>query len=215
MARGDWHKLAEEDAAETFENFVDEMTEQAAVGEVSDDMFNDYHNGDAYHHDNHTDKAYDLLEAAELLDELGEYEETDSGLWEGLAPREAISAQAAYTYANAVYSMWCEKVEALNTELGTFDFDDDEDRAGFVKWWVPAYVFLEEFEDTDLGGMALQLKREHGVGEATGFPVAADWIQEHQPTWSSRIDTFRKLYELAVKADADKAARLAEVADED
>lgn len=214
MARGDWHKRAEEDAAETFENFLDEMTEQAASGKVSDDMFNDYDRGDEYHHQEHVDKAYSLLEAAELLDELGEYEEADMGLWEGLDPREAVSAQAAYTYGNAVYSMWRDKVGALNDELETFDFDDDDDRAGFVRWWVPAYVFLEEFDDTDLGGMALQLKKEHGVGEATGFPVAADWIQENQPTWTSRMNTLRKLYELAVKADTDKAARLTEVVDE-
>ena len=47
-----------------------------------------------------------MQEACEVLTQLDEYEETDSGLWEGLDMKEALSACAAYTYANAVYAEW-------------------------------------------------------------------------------------------------------------
>lgn len=108
---------AKEDAQSTAENFRDEIIEKFLEGEVSNDLLNDYSDGDAYHHESHTDKSYDLLESANVLSELDDYEETDSGLWESLGPREAIAAQAAYTYANAVYSMWRDLVEVINEDV--------------------------------------------------------------------------------------------------
>jgi hypothetical protein len=108
---------AKSDAQDTAENFRDEIVEKFLEGEVSNDLLNDYPNGDEWHNTNHTDKAYDLLEAATLLDELDDYEETDSGLWAGQKPRDAISSQAAYTYANAVYGQWRDLVEVINDDL--------------------------------------------------------------------------------------------------
>lgn len=111
----DYRSEAKSDARETVENFISEIAEKLANrDEASDDLLNDYPNGDAWHHENHVDKSYDLTEAAELLDDLGDCEETDTGLWEGLAPREAISAQAAYTYGNAVYEQWRELIREIN-----------------------------------------------------------------------------------------------------
>ena len=108
---------ARSDAKETVAYFKDEIVGMLLEkGEASDDLFNDYPNGDSYHHENHTDKSYDLQEAAGLLDELSDNEETDSGLWQGLEPREAVCAQAAYTYGNAVYAEWRELIEKINDE---------------------------------------------------------------------------------------------------
>lgn len=108
---------AKSDAQDTAENFRDEIVEKFLEGEVSNDLLNDYPGGDEWHLTNHTDKEYDLLEAATLLDELDDYEETDSGLWESQKPRDAISSQAAYTYANAVYGQWRDLVEAINEDV--------------------------------------------------------------------------------------------------
>jgi hypothetical protein len=106
---------AETDAKEMVVNFIDEIVEKLIdEGEASRDLNNDYAGGDSYHHESHVDKSYSLLEAAELLDQLGEFEEDDDGLWEGQKPRDAISAQAAYTYGNAVYSEWQELIEKIN-----------------------------------------------------------------------------------------------------
>ncbi len=113
----DYRSEASDDAANFVEEFADQVVEKLIDdGEASDDFLNDYGNADSYHHETHVDKAYNLSEAAEILDQLDDYEETDSGLWEGLQPREAISAQAAYTYGAAVYSMACDIIEAINED---------------------------------------------------------------------------------------------------
>lgn len=110
---------AQADAQEMAREFIDQICEQLIDnGKASTDLFNDYPNGDAYHHESHVDRDYDLTEAAAILDEYSEDEETDSGLWEGCEPRRAISTQAAYTYGNAVYGRWQRIIEEIN--------DDDE-----------------------------------------------------------------------------------------
>ena len=127
---------AKEDAAYFVLNFKDEVLEQLLnKGEASDDFLNDYPGGDSYHHETHVDKWYNLSDAAEVLDSLSEYEETDRGLWEGLEPREAIGAQAAYTYGNAVYSLAVDLIEDINRQadgiIEEFDsaaYEKDEDR---------------------------------------------------------------------------------------
>jgi hypothetical protein len=118
---------AADDAADTVRNFADEILEQLLDdGEASDDLLNDYPNGDAWHHECHVDKDYSLIDAATLIDQLMDFEETDSGLWEGLEPRRAIAAQAAYTYGNAVYNEWRELIEKINSEATGIISDFDE-----------------------------------------------------------------------------------------
>ncbi len=119
---------AQGDAAETARNFLDEIIEKLVDGDpASDDLLNDYPNGDAWHHENHTDKDYDLLEAAEILKEFSGQEETDSGLWQGMEPERAICAQAAYTYANAVYGQFQRLIEQINDGYRDL-IDDNTDR---------------------------------------------------------------------------------------
>lgn len=129
-------KEAREDAVEMVNHFEDEIVEQLIdKGEASDDYNNDYPDGDSYHHETHTDRGYTLLEAAKLLDDLSEYEESDSGLWEGLEPRRAVEVQAAFTYGNAVGSFWSDLIRDINeayNELGgkikgAFEWAPDEE----------------------------------------------------------------------------------------
>jgi hypothetical protein len=96
---------------ECFDSIIDQLIED---GEASTDLFNDYPGMDAYHHETHIDKSYRLLEAAQLLSELSEFEEGDDGLWEGQGPEEAIGTMAAYTYGAAVYSMWDDQIKSIN-----------------------------------------------------------------------------------------------------
>lgn len=112
-----YHKEAEDDAKQMVIEFSDQIVEKLIDdGEASDDLNNDYSGGDSYHHETHVDRSYSLLEAAILLDQLSEFEETDSGLWEGQEPREAIATQAAYTYGSAVYSEWVDFIREINDE---------------------------------------------------------------------------------------------------
>ena len=115
----DYYADAKSDAKTCAQEYLDTIFQQVldeGFGSVSDDLLNDYSDGDSYHHENHVDRDYNLSEAAEILNELSQYEETDSGLWQGLEPRRAIAAQAAYTYGNAVYSLWQEIIERINDD---------------------------------------------------------------------------------------------------
>lgn len=117
---------ASDDAGETVRNFTDEILEMLLdKGEASDDLLNDYPNGDAWHHESHVDKWYSLHDAAAVLDQLDEFEETDSGLWEGQGMKEALSTCAAFTYGNAVYNEWREKIQQINQEASIIIDDYD------------------------------------------------------------------------------------------
>ena len=117
---------AADDAADTVRNFADEILEQLLDdGKASDDLLNDYPDGDSWHHESHVDKWYSMIDAAILIDQLDEFEETDSGLWQGQSFKDAISTCAAFTYGNAVYSAWRELIEKINEEAS--DIIDDYD----------------------------------------------------------------------------------------
>jgi hypothetical protein len=109
------------DACDMAEHFLDQIVDQLVDdGEASEDFNNDYDDGDSYHHENHVDRLYDLLDAAELLDELSNYIETDNGLWQGQEPEKAIGTQAAYTYGNAVGVTWCDLIGRINQAYQEF-----------------------------------------------------------------------------------------------
>lgn len=117
---------AESDASDMVEHFREEIESQLVDdGEASKDLLNDYPGADAYHHERHIDHAYSLLEAAELLDELSQHEETDYGLWEGQSPRDAVSTQAAFTYGHAVVDYWMDMINQINDEYDDLKPDED------------------------------------------------------------------------------------------
>jgi len=123
---------AESDARETVSQFIGNIVEQLEEqGKASDDLHNDYPGGDSWHHECHVDKWYNLTEAAELIDQLSEFEETDPGLWETQQPKEAIGTCAAYTYGNAVLSFWVDLIKEINDEASVIcnDFDDRINKA--------------------------------------------------------------------------------------
>jgi hypothetical protein len=76
-------------------------------------------------------------EAIEVIDELSEYEEEDSGLWEGSSNySDILNAIAHYTYTNALYAKIVEKIEEINDEINMDDIreqatekilDEDDD----------------------------------------------------------------------------------------
>jgi hypothetical protein len=140
-----WHDAVE--MAIYFKGDISEML--LRDGEASTDLFNDYNGGDEYHHENHVDRSYGLLEAATLLDELHRWEEDDSGLWDGLSPRDAVSAQAAYTYGNAVCSLWSDLIGIINADFErTCEVDKvfsalreaGEDDSGLILDWLTDFL---------------------------------------------------------------------------
>lgn len=142
-----------EDAKDAALYFQDEIVESYldGSGNADEDLY-DYDNGDSYHHENYVDKSYSLLEAAELLDELSDYEETDEGLWFKQMPREAISTQAAYTYGNAVLALFRDLIERINDDdtLTDFfvDYEQIEDTVQ-AEWDAAEDKWKAEMEKTD------------------------------------------------------------------
>jgi hypothetical protein len=128
-----------------------------------------------------------------ILDRLSEFEETDNGLWEGQDPRAAISTQAAYTYANAVYGEWRDIIEELQGELeemqgviecaaseGPEDYDADATEEAVTlagERYIRLYFVLSSMEDADHGGMVGAARRAACEGEFTAALVLADAVQ--------------------------------------
>lgn len=182
-------KQAESDANDMLGEFLDQMIEQWEDNQqISDDLFNDYSGGDSYHHESHVDKSYNLTEAAAILDELSEWEETDHGLWDGQEPRQAIATQAAYTYGNAVYSAWRDKIEELNDVLNAVEFKNEEEQKWFGKLYLTAYVRLNNyFQPVDCKGMVGNCFIELDQGDTTALAVLLDYIEEHEPSHKQSI----------------------------
>jgi hypothetical protein len=182
---GDWLKKAEADARECVVNYMDTVCEMARNGEVSNDLLNDYPNGDSYHHEAHVDYDYDLIEAGEILRELGEWEETDSGLWQGMEPRRGVAAQAAYTYGNCVYHKWQELVEELNRVLTDWaadtaaDGNADKVYEGVAWLWVQLACDLTDYHDPHVRGMARGAADDLEDQRLDGAKVLADYLQDH------------------------------------
>ena len=153
----DYRDDAASDAKNTVNNFEGEILEQLLnKGKASDNLNNDYDGGDAWHHENHVDKWYSLSEAAAILNQLDEFEESDSGLWQGCDMKTALSTCAAFTYGNAVYSEWTDLIKQINDK---------------------AEIILDEFNDQaldleadidDLNGRAEDLDNEASDADATG-----------------------------------------------
>lgn len=124
----DYYDEARSDARSTCLEYVDEIVEQleGAKGQASDDLLNDYANGDYWHHE-HNVVNLTLVEAAELLDELVRDCETDRGLWEGLEPRQAVIVQAAYTYQNTVMRLWQGCIKSINKDADIQEILDERD----------------------------------------------------------------------------------------
>ena len=126
-----YRNSANENARETVRKYRDEILEQLHdTGKASDDLLNDYSHGDSYHHERHINRRYSPIDAAELIVELRDYAETDSGLWEGQRPKEAIGTCAAYTYGKAVYSFWTDLIKEINDEAATIINEYKKDGGG-------------------------------------------------------------------------------------
>jgi hypothetical protein len=129
-----WSASADSDARDAIEYFLDEIVSRAfddrdEVPTGIDEW------SDSYHHETHVDRSYSLMEAAEILDQLSKYEETDRGLWEGQEPRDAVITQAAFTYGNAVYQEFRTLVESVNEAISEVfpEIADEEEKREELK----------------------------------------------------------------------------------
>jgi hypothetical protein len=107
---------ADSEGKDAIENFIDEIVEKLIDDGTADTSISDY--SDSYLDEN-LNTSYNLREAADVLHDLSRYEETDSGMWEGVDdPQEAVKIQAACTYMNAVRSNFDDDMGTVNDEVG-------------------------------------------------------------------------------------------------
>lgn len=161
---------AHSDAVEMVKEFIDEVVNQLVCdGKASNDLFNDYVHGDSYHHEMHVDIWYSLADACDVIKELSDHEETDSGLWEGQDMKTALSSCAAFTYGNAVMAQWNEVIDEINSDATLEQMLEDYNKASEDDW-EPAtdqekeHAFLNEIEDDP---------SDDGVKS-----IYADWLEE-------------------------------------
>lgn len=121
MSNTDYRNDAREIAADLVDESVDEIVQQLLESGEAEKFDSDY--SESYMHER-CDQEYSLLEAATLLDELSEYEETDNGLWEGCEPRRAVEVQAAFTFLAAARSFFYDLIEEINDDSEVEDLYD-------------------------------------------------------------------------------------------
>jgi len=166
----------------------DEMIVQALKDDADWD-YNDIDDLDQAWHECIVDRGYTIEDAAYIISECHN-EETDSGIWEGLDAGEALSAQAAYSYANDVwfkceelYNELKDKMQELIDEKDDDDERDDEDFAqiAFDEFYEerrkPQITPVEKDSDEELNLICRWLRvNKDAAGIRGGYPVGGSYI---------------------------------------
>jgi hypothetical protein len=154
-----WNEKADEDAKEFIRDYLlDEIIEQLMEdGEFGEDIRNDFANGDSSFHETIVDRYYNDKEAIDLISDLYEYEETDSGIWEGLDWSKVLSSKAAWTYGNAVYDKATEILNEIREKIEMDELDLEVAQEINNK---TAQLSLE-LEDNELNELIDWMKTDH------------------------------------------------------
>ncbi len=119
-----YYNKADDNAKELIIELIDEIVEQFIEdGEIGEDIRNDFNHGDSLFHETIVGRYYSAEEAIKLLSSLHEYEETDSGLWEGQEWEQILSSKAAWTYGNAVYDMATDILTKIGNSIDMEEID--------------------------------------------------------------------------------------------
>jgi hypothetical protein len=165
-----YHTLAKNDAKMLVTGyFMNEIIEQLVEnGEASSDYNNDYDNGDGIFHEEIVDKDYSPSEAIELLNDLYEYEEEDSGLWEGQGWEQILATKAAFTYGNAVGDEWNDLINEINEiDIEMIRIETANEITNKHKWaheTIPNDE-LYEFVEMSFGKEATELLKKKLINE--------------------------------------------------
>jgi len=123
-------------------------------------------------------------EAIETIDELSEFEEEDSGLWEGCSDyREILSAIAHYTYTNALYHKIESMIKSINDTIDDDTITEIEDQ-----------ITKEILNEDDYKSM-----KETGI-DIEDFDQIREWCEEYLETFTyERLKRVMKAVEEELK----------------
>jgi hypothetical protein len=97
------------DAKETVFSYLDEITNMLIdKGRASDDLVNDYPDGEIFHNEYHVDRSWSLSEANRILEQL------NNDFLQELTEDKDIIKQACSTYKNTVLHYWKELIFKIN-----------------------------------------------------------------------------------------------------
>jgi hypothetical protein len=156
VATTNWRDKAISEAGDAADHFADEIIEDIISnnGPTKQTRIDDY---DSDYSHQLADTGYSLRQAADVLDELHEFEADDDSLWEGQPPRTAIDIMAAETFRNAVESLFQDLIKEINDAIDmetdvTIFWDADEwlqqmDPKKGVLDWNPDEEVTEEQQE--------------------------------------------------------------------
>ena len=172
------------DANDIISDYIEEIAEMLIDdGEASTDLYNDYSNMDLQISES-DDYWRRPEEAIETIDELSEFEEEDSGLWEGCSDyREILSAIAHYTYTNALYHKIESMIESINDTIDDDTITEIEDQ-----------ITKEILNEDDYKSM-----KETGI-DIEDFDQIREWCEEYLETFTyERLKRVMKAVEEELK----------------
>lgn len=181
----DYEKDVEQEAKEFMQEIEDELKE--AIKEDLDFDRNDIDVLDTRFHEVITDRSYSLSDAVFVI-ENSDNEETDTGLWEGQQPEDAIRTKGAYTFSNDVWFK-CEEIykdikaeyEMQERELDVDAEDYDEKLDAILNALFKEHISTK-LEPVTKGGLDEKrlierwLRLNERAGMRGGYPVGGSYI---------------------------------------
>jgi hypothetical protein len=120
----DYSKDITQEAKDFIEQHEDDIKE--AIKNDAEWDYNDMEFLDSSWHSDIVDRSYSLEDAAYIV-ENSDNTESDSGLWEGQEPRDALVTQAAYSYANDVW-FECQRIyDEMKSDYQDRKINDDDE----------------------------------------------------------------------------------------
>ena len=172
------------DAQNIISNYIEEIAKMLIDdGEASTDLYNDYNNMDANISESDS-YGHNPSDAIEIIDELSEFEEEDSGLWGGCRDyREILSAIAHYTYTNALYAEIESMIESIDDTL-------DSDAITEIEEEITKELLTED---------DYQSMKEANI-DIEDFDQVREWCEEnHEEFVNERLERVMKAIEEELK----------------
>lgn len=184
----------------------EDMFKEAIVDEIESTY--DISEFERTFHENVTDRAYTLSDAAFVI-ENSDNPEDDSGMWGGQEPGEAIRTQATYTFSNNVNSeitdqynklkeeyetAFCEEENEIeNDDINTNDDVDTDKIINQIFTDLKDEQTIEPIEtrtQEELHLLKRWLKRSDEAGMRGGYPLGSSYIDSRCGVGYGQMDQY-------------------------
>lgn len=173
-----------EDAQDIISDYIEEIAKMLIDdGKASTYLYNEYSDMDSRISES-DDYWRSPEEAIETIEELSEFEEEDSGLWDGYTNyRDILNIIAHYTYTNAIYHEIKSMIESINDTIDSDTITEIEDQ------------ITKEI----LNGDDYQSMKETGI-DIEDFDQVREWCEEnHEAFVNERLERVIKSVKEEIK----------------